>query len=235
MMKKIRFVVMFAGIVFLGALLNNQIFAEERPKELETSDEKLSYVMGMQIAQSLKASGVALDLDILLLGLKDQYFERPVLLSEQDVVEVQRAYFEAQQAQEQRGAEENMKKSREFLEANLERENVEVTPSGLQYEIIEDGDGARPDGTDETVEIHYVGKTIEGEVFDSSRESGETISFPLDGIVPGLSEGIQLMQVGSVYHFFLPPELAYGESGAGGMIGPNMALIFEIELIDIVE
>ncbi len=129
---------------------------------------------------------------------------------------------------------DNLRKSREFLDENSRREGVTVTESGLQYEIIHEGDGRSPE-PESTVEIHYEGSLIDGQVFDSSRARGQSVKFPLDGIVSGLSEGIMLMREGASYRFFLPPELAYGEGGAGAAIGPNAALIFEIELIEVLE
>ncbi len=204
---------------------------------LETNREKLSYAIGMQIAQSLKFSDMEIDIDVLIRGLLDQFLGDDLLLTEQQVRQVQNEFM-AQQAddQEQQHArgQHNRERSREFLDNNKEKDNIYVTDSGLQYEIIESSDGVSP-GPGDTVEVHYVGKTFEGRTFDSSRARGEPAAFPLDGIVPGLAEGIQLMNAGEKYVFYLPPELGYGERGIGEVIEPNTALIFEIELLGIVE
>ncbi len=208
--------------------------AEETEQTLEGSREKLSYAIGMQIAESLKANDFDLDIDTLIKGLRDVYRGEEPLMSDQEIMEVQRQAMAEQEEERARMLEENLQKSREFLQENLQREGVRATDSGVQYELIESGDGASP-GADAVVEIHYVGRTTDGDVFDSSRERGEPAVFPLEGIVSGLSEGIQLMREGASYRFFLPPELAYGERGAGAAIGPNEALIFEVELIGILE
>lgn len=117
---------------------------------------------------------------------------------------------------------------------NAKREEVKTTESGLQYEVIEEGNGPKPTAEDK-VRVHYHGTTIDGEVFDSSVDRGEPTEFPLNGVIKGWTEGIQLMPVGSKYKFYIPSELAYGEQGAQGAIEPNSALIFEVELLDIVD
>ncbi len=210
------------------------VVAEETEQTLDDSREKLSYAIGMQIAESLKANDFDLDIDRLIQGLRDVYGGQEPLMSDREVMEVQRQAMAEQEEERARMREENLQRSREFLQENLQREEVRATDSGVQYELIEDGDGASP-AADAVVEIHYVGRTTDGDVFDSSRERGEPAAFPLEGIVSGLSEGIQLMREGASYRFFLPPELAYGERGAGAAIGPNEALIFEVELIRILE
>lgn len=119
-----------------------------------------------------------------------------------------------------------------FLEENLKKEGVTVTSSGLQYEVLEDATGAKPSASN-TVEVHYRGTLITGEEFDSSYKRGETIEFPLRGVIAGWTEGVQLMSVGSKYRFYIPFHLAYGERGAGGVIPPFATLIFDVELVSI--
>lgn len=120
----------------------------------------------------------------------------------------------------------------QFLENNRKQDNVQVTQSGLQYTVIEAGDGAKPGPTD-TVEVHYKGTFIDGKQFDSSYDRGKTIEFPLNGVIAGWTEGLQLMSVGANYRFFIPYHLAYGERGAGGVIPPYATLIFDVELVDV--
>ena len=123
-------------------------------------------------------------------------------------------------------------KGEKFLEDNAKKEGVVVTASGLQYKVITPGMGKSPKATD-TVEVHYEGTLIDGTVFDSSYRRMETIEFPLNGVIAGWTEGVQLMQEGAKYRFFIPSKLAYGSRGAGGVIGPNQALIFDVELIKV--
>lgn len=123
-------------------------------------------------------------------------------------------------------------KGEKFLEDNAKKEGVTVTASGLQYKVITPGTGKSPQATD-TVEVHYEGTLIDGTVFDSSYRRGESIEFPLNRVIPGWTEGVQLMQEGGKYRFFIPSRLAYGPRGAGGVIGPNQALIFDVELIKV--
>jgi FKBP-type peptidyl-prolyl cis-trans isomerase len=122
--------------------------------------------------------------------------------------------------------------SEDYLAQNAQKEGVQVTKSGLQYEVLAEGEGAKPAATD-TVTVHYHGTTLDGQVFDSSVDRGEPTQFPLNGVIAGWTEGVQLMSVGAKYKFFIHPDLAYGTQGAGQMIGPNDALIFEVELIKI--
>lgn len=129
-------------------------------------------------------------------------------------------------------AAENLAKGEAFLTENRDREGVQETESGLQYVALEAGDGPKPKATD-TVTVHYEGTLIDGTIFDSSFQRGQTVSFPLNQVIPGWTEGVQLMQRGARYQFFIPPHLGYGENGAGGVIGPNETLIFTVELHEI--
>jgi FKBP-type peptidyl-prolyl cis-trans isomerase len=126
-----------------------------------------------------------------------------------------------------------VKANQEYLEANAKKDGVEVTASGLQYRVIQQGDGSRPADGNAEVEVHYEGKLIDGTVFDSSYQRGESISFFLNQVIPGWTEGVQLMPVGSKYEFVIPSDLGYGQRGAGGVIPPNATLIFEVELLKI--
>ena len=128
--------------------------------------------------------------------------------------------------------DEAKKKGEEYLAENAQREGVSVTESGLQWEVLQEAEGAKP-GVDDTVSVHYVGTLINGSEFDSSIARGQPASFPLKGVIPGWTEGLQLMNVGSKYRFVIPSDLAYGERGAGESIGPGETLVFEVELLEI--
>jgi FKBP-type peptidyl-prolyl cis-trans isomerase len=130
------------------------------------------------------------------------------------------------------GAEDQLEAGKKFLEENSKKPGIVVTGTGLQYEILQQGTGAKP-GPTSTVEVHYEGRLIDGKVFDSSYQRKETISFPLNRVIPGWTEGLQLMPTGSKYRLYIPSELGYGARGAGADIPPNSALIFDVELISI--
>jgi FKBP-type peptidyl-prolyl cis-trans isomerase len=136
------------------------------------------------------------------------------------------------QAQGENPMIENMKKGATFLAENKKKDGVKVTESGLQYKVLEEGTGKTPKATD-TVKVHYRGTTINGREFDSSYRRGEPIEFPLNGVIKGWTEGLQLMKEGSKYELYIPSNLAYGSRGAGGAIGPNETLIFQVELIEV--
>lgn len=129
-------------------------------------------------------------------------------------------------------AQSALEKGRQFLQENGTKEGVITTPSGLQYKVLRPGSGKQPKATD-VVEVHYEGRLIEGTIFDSSYARGETIEFPLDGVIAGWTEGVALMKEGAKYQLYIPSELAYGEDGAGGDIGPDETLIFDVELIKV--
>jgi len=196
-----------------------------------TREERDGYCTGVAMAGFAEGLfGGEIDVKALLQGMSDQLDEEKVTLIAE--TETGPAIQEYQQSMHEVKAVENKKAGEDFLAENAKRPEVTVTESGLQYEVIEKGDGEHPTATDK-VKVHYHGTLIDGTVFDSSVERGEPISFPLNRVISGWTEGVQLMPVGAKYKFFIPSELAYGERGAGGKIGPNAALIFDVELIEI--
>jgi FKBP-type peptidyl-prolyl cis-trans isomerase FkpA/FKBP-type peptidyl-prolyl cis-trans isomerase FklB len=203
--------------------------------ELATEQEKLSYMFGMDIGQSLTAQGEQLDLDVLFDAIRTVYEGGETAMTPAEADAVRQAYImerqEAQAAQQAATAGQNMAAAMAFMAENAGKDGVITTESGLQYQVVTQGDGARPAATD-TVTVHYRGTLLDGTEFDSSYARNEPISFALDRVIPGWTEGVQLMPVGSKYTFWIPPQLGYGEAG-GGPIPPNSALIFEVELLDI--
>lgn len=203
---------------------------------LEAPGADISYCVGLDIGGSLKEIPADLDLDLVIMGIKDQLSGKDPLLNEAQVMKIKREF--SMKIQEERAKKmetastENKDEGTKFLEANKARKGVSVTSSGLQYEVVKEGAGASPKATD-TVKVHYRGTLISGTEFDSSHKRGEPATFPVNRVIPGWTEALQLMKVGSVYKLYIPSDLAYGERGAGRDIGPNSTLIFEVELLGI--
>ncbi|MBR6118283.1 MAG: FKBP-type peptidyl-prolyl cis-trans isomerase [Paludibacteraceae bacterium] len=192
--------------------------------------DKISYALGLSMGQNLMGSGVEkLNYQDLALGIEDVLTHQQPKISYQEAQQVLGQFFQELEAKVAGAAKADGEK---FLAENAKREGVKVTASGLQYEVLEPSLGQKPKATD-TVRVHYEGTLIDGTVFDSSYKRGESISFPLNGVIKGWTEGLQLMSVGSKYKFFIPYQLAYGERGAGASIPPYAALIFTVELLGI--
>jgi FKBP-type peptidyl-prolyl cis-trans isomerase len=204
--------------------------------ELESPEDRLSYTIGMDIGESLAGQDMPLDIDIVIQGLRDSFLgEETLLTQEEKQAEREKFIQQRQQQLEQQRSEEariNLEEGQAFLAANAEKEGVTTTESGLQYRVIEAGDGESPDA-DDRVTVHYRGKLINGVEFDSSYSRGEPATFGLNQVIPGWTEGVQLMREGATYELFVPSDLAYGEQGRPGPIGPNSTLIFEIELLEV--
>ncbi len=193
--------------------------------------DEVSYALGLSIGQNFKASGIkAITSEDFIAGLQDALAEREPQMTTERAREVINQLFMRLQQEE---AELNAAAGKEYQEIMRHKSGVVTLPSGLQYEIIKEGKGAKPKATDK-VRVHYHGTLINGVVFDSSVERGEPAEFPLNAVIPGWTQILQLMPVGSKWRVVIPSELAYGSRGAGDVIRPNMTLIFEIELLDIV-
>lgn len=214
---------------------------DEAPEvNLDTEDKELGYSLGMMFAEHMKQDMPDMEVDAFVQGVVDGLEGNEPLLSEEEVQASIQAYqeremqrqMEEHQQQNQGAAEENLEKSEAFLAENAEREEVITTESGLQYEVLEGGNGGTSPTAQDRVTVHYTGELIDGTVFDSSRERGEPTTFPLANVIEGWTEGLQLMKEGERFRFFIPPELAYGESGPPN-IGPNQALVFDVELIEV--
>ena len=217
-------------------------FAEELPSgapaevRLKTQRQHWSYAIGMEIGQQLRSDGIVADFDLLLMGLRDAMSgQKPRLTEEQINVAMQALQKEMQAKQKGRQLTEGTESKRQgqaFLVANAKNPGVKSLPSGLQYEVLQVGEGPSPT-LEDTVRTHYHGTLVNGTVFDSSIKRGEPAVFPVNGVIAGWTEALQLMCVGDKWKLFIPPELAYKERGAGGVIGPHATLVFEIELLGI--
>lgn len=195
--------------------------------------DKLSYVLGMSLGQSLQASGVdSLEFDDFLSGVKVVFSgEEPEISAEQGN-QILQAFQKEKKKEEKREKRKNLAAGQEFLKKNAEEPGVTVTASGLQYKVIRDGEG-NPPGPHGWVKCNYEGRLIDGKVFDSSYMRGLPAKFGLDQVIPGWTEGLQLMKVGSKYEFYIPANLAYGEVGVPGVIPGNSTLIFTVELLGV--
>lgn len=197
----------------------------------KTVTEITSYALGANVADGLKQNssqyGITVDWEWVIKGLKEASEGK----NQFDEAKMKEAFGKLDSLVQEHN-KLKAKDQKEYLEKNAKREGVIVTPSGLQYEVVRMGKGAKPTATDK-VKVQYEGKTIDGKVFDSSYQRGEPATFPLANVIAGWVEGIQLMPVGSKFMFYIPSELAYGERGAGGMIEPHATLIFEVELLEI--
>lgn len=237
-------VILKSGLLILALFVVGTANAQKRKKgkknkteevqkmEVNLNDEmtKVSYALGMNIVANLKQQGLdTLDESAFAEGIKVALAGDSTLMTEEEANATLQAYFAGLQEDKTKMAS---KEGEAFLAANANKEGITVTTSGLQYEVMVAGEGAKPLATDQ-VTVHYTGTTIDGKVFDSSVERGQPATFGLNQVIAGWTEGVQLMSVGAKYRFFIPYNLAYGERGAGADIPPYAALIFEVELIKI--
>jgi FKBP-type peptidyl-prolyl cis-trans isomerase FklB len=219
MKKTIIYTLFFMGVLTINA-------------QNTTEMEKVSYSIGVSVAKNVKAQGLeSIDSPSIAKAFKDVFEGNELEISEEEANLIIQDYFSKLNDKAQ---EANKEVGMKFLEENAKKEGVVTTASGLQYIVMTKGDGAKPKETD-NVTVHYHGTLLDGKVFDSSVERNQPATFPLNGVIKGWTEGVQLMNVGSKFRFFIPSDLAYGERGAGGAIGPNATLIFEVELISIGE
>jgi FKBP-type peptidyl-prolyl cis-trans isomerase len=230
--KKFLLAVVTLGLVVL------QGCQDEQAKELtmQNDEQKVAYSIGLSIGANFQNQGLDLDPAFVHQGIADAMAGNEPKLSDAEMQEVmmrfQQAQMEKMQAKQGEEASQNAEASAAFLAENATKEGVITTDSGLQYKVITEGSGATPGATD-TVEVHYRGTLIDGTEFDSSYRRGETVSFPVNGVIAGWTEALQLMQEGAKYELYIPSDLAYGPGGTGGPIGPNQALIFEVELVSV--
>lgn len=219
------------GLTIVCLTLNFDYLRAFKIKGMQELKDKVSYAVGLSIAESLKSQQLGgLDLDLLKDGIQDIFEQRELKINPQEANGLIQSYLEEANSA---AFGENKEKGITFLEENKNKEGVSITASGLQYEIIQEGSGNKPSATD-NVTVHYHGTLIDGTVFDSSTERGTPASFGVNQVIPGWTEALQLMSVGAKFKLYIPQELAYGANPhPGGPIQPYSALIFDVELIEI--
>lgn len=200
--------------------------------------DKVSYALGLGIGRQLSQMGAdSLNIDDFAQAIKDILADKEPAVSDAEAQTLVKDFFEKQEAKQRAAAAEKFKDTKEkgekYLAENAKKEGVVTLPSGLQYQVIKEGNGRKPKATDK-VKCHYEGMLIDGTLFDSSIQRGEPATFPLNGVIAGWTEGLQLMQEGAKYRFFIPYQLGYGEHGAGASIPPFAALVFDVELIEVI-
>lgn len=231
-----------AATVLLAFVLPGALAQDEQPA-FQTNIEKASYLIGRNIGETIKEDDLGLDVDILVTALRESLEGKESKISDEEAEEVMMAFQqmmeqkmaakEAERAKEMAAVgEKNKVEGPKFLAENKKREGVKETESGLQYEVLKEGSGAKP-GASDMVSVHYHGTLLDGTVFDSSVERNAPVEFPVDGVIEGWTEALQMMPAGSKWKLYIPADLAYGEQGAGQDIGPHATLVFEVELLSI--
>lgn len=220
-----------------AAVLTMGLFASSVSAVELTQDEKLSYSFGQNIGSTLKKQGIDVNLDKLMLGIKEALAGEFKTLTEEQVqtalMDFRKAQFAKKAEEKRKLAEKNRTDGEKFLAENAKKAGIKVTDSGLQYEILKEGEGNSPKATD-TVTVHYRGTLLDGSEFDSSYSRNQPTSFALNRVIKGWTEGLQLMKPGGKAKFAIPSDLAYGKTGIpGGKIGPDSTLVFEVELISV--
>ncbi len=211
---------------------------EQKAPVFKDQKAKDGYAVGYWIGEDFKRQQLPVDPDMLARGIRDALAQRKPLMSQEErratLMDFEKRVKIAQQQMLQAKAAQNLAASEKFLAENSNKEGVQTLPSGLQYRVIQEGSGLTPKPT-ETVTVNYRGTLIDGSEFDSSYRRGGPATLPVEGLIPGWTEALQLMKAGSKWQIFIPPQLAYGEQSPGPLIGPNSTLIFEVELISINE
>lgn len=200
--------------------------------DIETDEQKLSYIFGVQVGQGLKNEGVDIEMDAFTAGIKDMLEGNKPQIDQASAQALVQQYQQKKQMDMAETAAKKQQEANDFLAKNAKEDGVVVTATGLQYKIIEEGTGKSPTAQDKVV-AHYTGKLLDGTVFDSSHERGEPATFPVSGVIKGWQEALPLMKEGAKWQLVIPANLAYGDRGIGNVIGPNETLMFDIELVSI--
>ena len=232
-MKKITGFALLLALASTGACQS-----QDATPSLGTDDAKASYGIGLQMGSRLAPAETHMDMAALMAGIRDGMAANDPAIPQEELQAALQAFnqtvMEEETARMEELAEANTTEGAAFLAENATQSGILVTESGLQYEVLREGEGPKPVATDRAV-LHYKGTLLDGTQFDSSYDRGEPAEFGVNGVIAGFSEGLQLMNVGSHYRFFIPSELGYGPGGSGRNIGPNATLIFEVELLEIVQ
>ncbi len=227
-----RFTLLVAMAIAAASTYPGAVMAQEDPA---ANDDPTAYFLGVSVGQSMTAQGFEkgdFDPEVFALGLADALEGKEPSLSEEQLQEVQQKIQSLLVEREQTMQSQQEEKSAAFMKENAEKEGVKTLEGGVQYKVLQEGQGESPEASD-TVRVHYTGKLIDGEVFDSSVERGEPASFQVGQVIQGWQMALQEMKVGGKWMLYIPPKLAYGEEGAPPRIGPNEVLIFEVELLEI--
>jgi FKBP-type peptidyl-prolyl cis-trans isomerase FklB len=213
-----------------------QVYGEEI--SLKDSKDKVSYAIGLDVGNAMKKQSIDINTDIFMKGLKDSLSGDKKLMTDDEIRETMTAFSremaDKQKEMMKKAAEKNRQEGDVFLAENKKKEGIKTVASGLQYKVIEEGKGKTPKAGD-TVTVNYRGTLIDGTEFDSSYKRGQPATFPVSGVIKGWTEALQLMKEGAKWQLFIPSDLAYADKGAGGIIGPNAVLIFDVELISVKE
>ncbi|GAB6034148.1 FKBP-type peptidyl-prolyl cis-trans isomerase [Galenea microaerophila] len=223
-------------LIAFSILLLSSTTALADNTELKTVEQKASYTLGADLAKNFIQQGIDIDNDALLMGFEDALKGRPLKLTQQEMNDAIEAFKKKIMAQKMAAfkalSEANKVKEAAFFAENKGKPGIHTTASGLQYKIIKEGKGPHPTD-DSTVIVHYEGRLLDGTVFDSSYKRGTPLKFQLDNVILGWKEAIKMMRPGSIWEIYIPSKLAYGEKGAGKVIGPNEPLIFKVELLTV--
>jgi FKBP-type peptidyl-prolyl cis-trans isomerase FklB len=205
-------------------------FGQDKP-QLKDLKDKVSYSIGLNVGSNFKKQGQELNPDALLAGLKDAMSGKQPAISEKEMQETMEAWSKQMEDKQKAAGEKNAADGVKFLAENKSKSGVKTTASGLQYKLLKEGTGPQAKATD-VVTVNYRGTLIDGTEFDSSYKRGKPATFPVNGVIKGWTEALQMMKVGSKYQLFIPASLAYGERAASAEIAPNSTLIFEVELLE---
>ena len=226
----------FVSCLLAMALTAGTAFAADQPAELKTDEQKLSYAMGLDLGEYFKGLEEKFDLNVMQQGIKAGFSGEKPLMTAAEAAAIQQAFAKRQQEKQIQKTvamvQKNRKAAEEFLKTNKTKEGVVETKSGLQYKVIKKGQGAKPVPTD-TVKVQYKGSLLDGKEFDSSYKRNEPAVFQVNQIIAGWQEALPLMEVGSTYELYVPPDLAYGDRGAPPVIEPGSMLVFQVELVEI--
>jgi FKBP-type peptidyl-prolyl cis-trans isomerase FklB len=229
---KIFAIIVAAGFCFAASAA----IAQDKPAPFKDQKDKVSYSIGLDVGVTFKKQNLDINPDVFMAGLRDALSGKTPQMNEAQVKETMTAFqkemMEKESAKSKEAGAKNAGVGEKFLAENKTKEGVKTTASGLQFKVLKEGNGPTPKASD-TVVTHYRGTLIDGTEFDSSYKRGEPATFPVSGVIKGWTEALQLMKVGSKYQLFIPPNLAYGERGAGQDIGPNATLVFEVELLEV--